>query len=260
MTSSATLKRINDEKSSSVEAEDLKEKMKDLRTNVATTALTIVHEIMPSKVIELHHLFSDDPLFNMKLTEVNQYTSSILQKNISTKPLEESSSQDRKKRKVNSEVKKDQEEEKLSILNKVIADIMFILKKEIVGLIEMINTVKIWIQLNIPRIEDGNNFGVSIQEESVNELGRAEDSGFAVLENMTKYYVTRAKLVSKLEKYPHIPDYHQSIVELDEKEYINLRLCCLDLRNSYAILHDMITKNLEKIKTPRSTNHMSSLF
>lgn len=51
---------------------------------------------------------------------------------------------------------------------------MNFLKKEILDLIEMINTVKIWIQLNIPRIEDGNNFGVSIQEDTVNELSRAE--------------------------------------------------------------------------------------
>ena len=29
--------------------------------------------------------------------------------------------------------------------------------------LKMCNAVKIWIQLNIPRIEDGNNFGVSIQ-------------------------------------------------------------------------------------------------
>ncbi len=41
-------------------------------------------------------------------------------------------------------------------------------------LVEAINTVKMWIQLNVPRIEDGNNFGVSIQEETINELGRAE--------------------------------------------------------------------------------------
>ena len=62
----------------------------------------------------------------------------------------------------------------------------------------MINTVKIWIQLNIPRIEDGNNFGVSIQEETVNELGRAEDVGFNGLEAMTKYFLSRAKVVSKV--------------------------------------------------------------
>jgi len=135
-----------------------------------------------------------------------------------------------------------------------------VLKKEILGLIEMINTVKIWIQLNIPRIEDGNNFGVSIQEETVNELSRAEDSGFAVLESMTKYFVTRAKLMSKLLKYPTIEDYQQSILELDEKEFINLRLCALDLRNNYTILHDMIIKNLEKLKTPRTSHHMAAIF
>jgi len=73
-----------------------------------------------------------------------------------------------------------------------------LLKKEVLELIEMLGTVKIWIQLNIPRIEDGNNFGVSIQEETVSELSRAEDSGFAVLESMAKYYVMRAKLVSRV--------------------------------------------------------------
>jgi proteasome activator subunit 3 (PA28 gamma) len=114
--------------------------------------------------------------------------------------------------------------------------------------------------LNIPRIEDGNNFGVSIQEETVSELGRSEDAGFAVLETMTKYFVTRAKLVSRVVKYPDIEDYRQSVIELDEKEYINLRLCCLDLRNNYAILYDMISKNLEKIKTPRSSNHMATML
>jgi proteasome activator subunit 3 (PA28 gamma) len=50
------------------------------------------------------------------------------------------------------------------------------------------------------------------------------------------------------------------VIELDEKEFINLRMCCMDLRNNYAILHDMILKNLEKIKTPRSNVHMSHIF
>ena len=82
--------------------------------------------------------------------------------------------------------------------NKTILKLLDILKTEVLELIEMINIIKLWIQLNIPRIEDGNNFGVSIQEETVNELSRAEESGFAGLESMSKYYVTRAKLVSKV--------------------------------------------------------------
>eukprot|EP00121_Abeoforma_whisleri_P002313 Awhi_evm1s2070 len=131
---------------------------------------------------------------------------------------------------------------------------------EILQLIEFCNALKIWIQLNIPRIEDGNNFGVSIQEDAVNELARAEDSGFTILESITKYYVSRGKIISKVIKYPQIEDYRQSVVELDEKEYINLRLCCIDLRNNYAILHDLITKNVEKIKKPRGINQTSSMY
>lgn len=116
-----------------------------------------------------------------------------------------------------------------------------------------------WVQLLIPRIEDGNNFGVSIQEETVAELRTVEGEAASyldqisrfveVLTNITslsccrffslfcynlflslqftnlvlnclaclpvtakdlsvfftsRYYITRAKLVSKIAKYPHV--------------------------------------------------------
>ena len=44
-----------------------------------------------------------------------------------------------------------------------VKDVLTILKRELMELIENLNVVKIWIQLNIPRIEDGNNFGVGVQ-------------------------------------------------------------------------------------------------
>lgn len=124
----------------------------------------------------------------------------------------------------------------------------------------MLNTVKMWIQLNIPRIEDGNNFGVNVQEETVAELGRAEETAFTAFENMTKYFITRAKLVTKCLKYPVLPDYQTAVCELDQKEFINIRLTLLDVRNNYSVLYDMILKNLEKIKNPRSADHMERLF
>jgi proteasome activator pa28 beta subunit len=46
-----------------------------------------------------------------------------------------------------------------------------------------------------------------MQEEMVGELGRAEEQSFMVLEAYTKYYATRAKLISKVIKYPGIEDY-----------------------------------------------------
>jgi len=140
--------------------------------------------------------------------------------------------------------------------NELIKSLQDTLKKEIVESINLLNTVKIWIQLNIPRIDSGNNFGVSIQEDTISELTRSEDACFNLLESVTKYFITRGKLVSKVIKYPQIQDYQQSIVELDEKEYFNLKLSCLDMRNNLAIVHDLILKNLDKIIKPRTTHHM----
>ena len=61
-------------------------------------------------------------------------------------------------------------------------------------------------------------------------------------------------------KYPHIDDYRRTVVELDEKEYLSLRITLAELRNHYATLHDMITKNMEKIKKPRSGNSMENMY
>lgn len=39
--------------------------------------------------------------------------------------------------------------------NKALTDLLTLVKTETMEMIEMINSVKIWVQLNIPRIEDG---------------------------------------------------------------------------------------------------------
>lgn len=141
--------------------------------------------------------------------------------------------------------------------NSAVMTVLKLLKSNILQFIEHITTVKIWIQLNIPRIEDGNNFGVTIQEETLSELGRAEEAAFATLENAPKYFLLRAKYLTKSLKYPGVADYRKSIYELDEKEYINMVMTIKELRNNYSILHDMISKNWDKIRKPRSESSMS---
>lgn len=66
-----------------------------------------------------------------------------------------------------------------------------------------------WIQLNIPKISDGNNFGVGVQEEIVAMLKSGRASGMNVLDSTIKYYATRAKLVTKIVKYPRLDDYRK---------------------------------------------------
>lgn len=141
--------------------------------------------------------------------------------------------------------------------NAAVMTVMRLLKANILEFIEHLTTVKIWIQLNIPRIEDGNNFGVSIQEETLSELSRAEEAAFSTLESGPKYFLLRAKYITKSLKYPGVTDYRNAIYELDEKEYVNMCMTIKELRNNYSILHDMISKNWDKIRKPRAESSMS---
>lgn len=77
--------------------------------------------------------------------------------------------------------------------------------------------------------------------------------------------MSRGKIVAKIAKYPHVvsnqvefelnkrcltrctrlqEDFRKTLNEIDEKEYLSLRLVVAELRNHYATLHDIITKNL----------------
>uniref|UniRef100_A0A8C2DKM7 Proteasome activator complex subunit 3 n=1 Tax=Cyprinus carpio TaxID=7962 RepID=A0A8C2DKM7_CYPCA len=91
-------------------------------------------------------------------------------------------------------------------------------------------------------------------EETVAELRTVEGEAASYLDQISRYYITRAKLVSKIAKYPHVEDYRRTVTEIDEKEYISLKIIVSELRNQYVTLHDMILKNIEKIKRPRSSN------
>ena len=70
--------------------------------------------------------------------------------------------------------------------------------------IEYMNQVKVWILLLIPRMEDGNNFGVSIQEEVLGEVRQIESEAASLLDHTSRYYLNRGKLVTKIARYPHV--------------------------------------------------------
>jgi proteasome activator subunit 3 (PA28 gamma) len=145
-------------------------------------------------------------------------------------------------------------------INADIAEIISIVKPQAIELIGYANQIKMWISYMIPKIEDGNNFGVSIQEDSMAEARQIESEAASYLDQVSRYYLTRAKIISKVAKYPHVDDYRRTISELDEKEFISLRLVITELRNHYASLHDLINKNIEKIKKPRSTNNTDNMY
>jgi len=58
--------------------------------------------------------------------------------------------------------------------------------------------LKMWISFMIPKIEDGNNFGVSIQEDTLGEIQSVESEAAAFFDQISRYFVSRGKIVSKV--------------------------------------------------------------
>lgn len=139
--------------------------------------------------------------------------------------------------------------------NLKIVELIEMVKPRVMKLVEDANLLKMWILFLIPRIEDGNNFGVSIQEDTLSEIRAVEGEAAAYFDQVSRYFMSRGKIVAKICKYPHVEDFRRTLDEIDEKEYLSLRLVVAELRNHYATLNDIVCKNLDKIKKPRNSNN-----
>ncbi|KAI8459355.1 proteasome activator pa28 [Phakopsora pachyrhizi] len=128
------------------------------------------------------------------------------------------------------------------------------LRKHWEQLINITNDIKIHINLLVPKIEDGDTFGVQVQEECLSEISRAQDSGYNLLEAQLKHHTNRGKLASKLIKYPNVEDYQIALQEHDRKSIYLCRQHIIDLRNIYTLLTDLLHKNIVKITKPKGAN------
>lgn len=59
-----------------------------------------------------------------------------------------------------------------------------------------------WVSFMIPKIEDGNNFGVSVQEETLAEIQSVESEAGAFFDQISRYFLSRAKIISKVILFP----------------------------------------------------------
>ncbi|KAF7981152.1 hypothetical protein HWV62_34911 [Athelia sp. TMB] len=135
----------------------------------------------------------------------------------------------------------------LMLSNQHIVKVHADIKKECEQLADLVDKVKLWVNLTMPKIEDGDNFGVSIQEEALNELVRSQESAYNLRDGARADHLTRAKICSKLIKYPHIEDYALSLKEHDEKQLYLAKQHLVDIRNIYAVITDILHKNINKV-------------
>ena len=134
------------------------------------------------------------------------------------------------------------------------------LKPRMIELTEDIILLKLAVSLMVPKIEDGNNFGVEIQTETITALSHIEIEVLKCFDKFGDYFEERGDLLIKVAKYPHNRDFRISVEELDQRFHLYLCLTMSDIYNHYVSCHDLVTKNLNKIKNPRTQDNRDFLY
>ncbi|KAM6977317.1 proteasome activator complex subunit 2 [Aplochiton taeniatus] len=141
--------------------------------------------------------------------------------------------------------------------NEMILKLLDRVKPEIVALRETIITVACWIQHLIPKIEDGNDFGVAIQEKILERIAAVKTKVDGFQTNINKYFLERGDAVAKASKDTHVMDYRSLVHFKDEAIYSEIRVIILDIRGFYTELYDIICKNQEKVTNPKGEEKSS---
>jgi proteasome activator subunit 3 (PA28 gamma) len=121
-------------------------------------------------------------------------------------------------------------------------------------MIEDLDALRLWIALRVPKIEDGNNFSVSVQDDIIGILASGKTSGLALIDSINRNLSARGEVMRKVMKYPHVADYAHTLYEMDVQQQSVLMHTCIDLRNNYAILFDLINKNFVHLQHPKGPN------
>ncbi|KAG1828378.1 proteasome activator pa28 REG alpha beta subunit [Suillus variegatus] len=238
--------------------------IEDFRAKVAETAEGIVFRVFPNKASYLLELTS---LIESMNAEDSPYqlsqaaTSTDTTVHPSPSSIETNGSSNKRKRNEDGSAAPSHLNETVNArypervhANKLISKLHETVKLECAQLSDSCDKVKLWVNLTMPKIEDGDNFGVQIQEEVLSELLRSQESAYNIRDAARQHHLARAKICSKLIKYPHIEDYTLGLKEHDEKQFFFSRQNLIDMRNVYAVLTDILHKNIAKIRAPKGNN------
>ncbi|KZP25415.1 proteasome activator pa28 REG alpha beta subunit [Athelia psychrophila] len=239
---------------------EISKKLEDFRQKVSVTAEDIVFRVFPAKIIELNEFIetTSTPDSPFHLSRAAASTDATVYP-----PPTDDDGPEAKKRKRNTETGSGATNSNdtrhavypnLMLGNKHIVIIHATIKKECEQLADLVDKVKLWVNLTMPKIEDGDNFGVSIQEEALSELVRSQESAYNLRDGARADHLTRAKICSKIIKYPYVEDYALSLKEHDEKQLYLARQHMVDIRNIYAVITDILHKNINKIRAPKANN------
>ncbi|XP_048373307.1 proteasome activator complex subunit 2 isoform X2 [Sphaerodactylus townsendi] len=219
---------------------ETRKKMTDFKGSLSKEAEEFLSTFLPAKILQLDLFLKEDKL-NIKDLSVLRAPLDIP---IPDPPPKEDEMETEKEEK---------EAPKCGFLkgNEFIVSLLDRVKPEIREFREKCILVATWIQYMIPRIEDGNDFGVAIQEKVLERIVALKTKADGFQTTIAKYFSERGDAVAKASKETHVMDYRCLVHERDEAVYREIQMIMLDIRGFYAELYHILSKNLEKLTNPK---------
>jgi len=153
-----------------------------------------------------------------------------------------------------------------------------------------ISDMEDYIMLHIPQMEDGNNFGVTVQLEALRQLKGSSESLGKALGELFKYYSARADAMDKLKLSSENTsetkkeendgtdtkttvtketktsggqqEFHrvEAVYAVDTQYYAIAKVSFRTVKSSYISNLDFVFKNTEKIEKPKGNDGGGSRF
>ncbi|KAK9527335.1 hypothetical protein VZT92_013908 [Zoarces viviparus] len=223
-------------------------KVENFRNSLCHQAENLFCNYIPERIEQLDALLRDDGL---SITDMSSLKAPLDIPVPEPPPTEEEEEMETDKNDADEKKKKKAPKCGYIAGNEKIMVLLEKVKPEIVALRETIITVSCWIHHLVPKIEDGNDFGVAVQEKILERIAavRTKVDGFQT--NINKYFSERGDAVGKASKETHVMDYRSLVHEKDQNIYSEIRVIVLDIRGFHAELYDIISKNLEKVTNPK---------
>ena len=180
--------------------------------------------------------------------------------------------------------------------NDTVSQALFAVRDEVAGAISNIATIERFIALSTPAMEDGNNFGVTVQMMVAKYAKEVREDLTKIIDSLPAYFDARA---GAYEKMPTVPtksststnssttssggkdgdekkessstsaeekknlrtcmDRANHVVAIDVNYYFKIKAALGTLTDNYAVLIDNLNKNFDKISAPKGTGGSNSL-
>ncbi|WVR08025.1 hypothetical protein IAU60_005069 [Kwoniella sp. DSM 27419] len=140
------------------------------------------------------------------------------------------------------------------------AKIVQILLRELEEQYLIMADLKVWLQLEVPVIEDGNSFGADVQAHLIAKVGDATKDLHMITNSVRTHHTDRVKLAVDWARNPNMLDYKMAIINNDHFDRL---LCRSHMRRMLALYGGLLTKfqrNWPKVINPKGNNEANAMY